>query len=629
MNNSNYDNLNYRPSGSYKSTNDSPDSQKVYHSFLDDIFPEDRINIQEPINRPENRVYQRREALITPRAIDNKKEPVPFKSVANEEKGDYKRSIIKKILILLCTIISLAAPIVNFTFRLGYVYIDHEVYAGFSEHLFYVMVAIAIYSILYAVRAFLNPKKIKLIWTIVFIFFSVLGVFFTYVNFVISTIAYIETALIHLKSYAPYLVALIGVPFLLFLFPLISKKKRNIIAIITCLIFLAAMAVPIVSTYPLSFKFLSDPVVFDIGNGNYSVVFGVNADSQGFVEYEYQGTQYKVYSIDDGLKKIDQIHAIHVPREHLENNTYRVGTTKVITKLAYGGKLGETLTSDYYGFQGERKTGDLLIRVVSDWHHQTELLEKSVSYLDDPDLVIILGDYADFFVDKEQIIKYMLVGAASVSYSTKPVIYVRGNHETRFDTVVPNIPELLGLDNFYYQVERGDYLFTVLDSGESEPDDHWQHLGFNDYKQYLTKELDWFESLPVRDDVYNIVLSHDFEYAEVEDISVRFRNLMKTFNASMEVSGHYHNYTLDQIYVEGDAFDYYKFIDGGLFTTGPSSIFDILTPKVHEYYASQIKFEGDSVHFIVVSDQKKIPLDETKTKIPTELPPPEPEDEET
>ncbi|MDR0751961.1 MAG: metallophosphoesterase [Christensenellaceae bacterium] len=625
MNNSNNDNLNYRRGPTYKSTNESIDSQRIYHSFLDDIFPEDRANMQEPVKKVESKLYVPREVVIAPKEseirIDKEREAIKDKPQPPQKrsKKEFKRSAIKKILILICTIISVLAPIINYAFRLGYVYIDNEVYEGFSELLFYIMILVAFVSILYAIRAFLNPKKIPIIVTMIFILFSVFGIFFNVVNYVTSTIAYPETAVLHLKAYFPYVIALLGVPLLLFVFPLIQKKKRNIIAAIVGVVFVAAMAVPIVSTYPLTFKFMSDPVVFDVGGGYYSVVFGVNANSQGFVEYKYNNIEYKLYSLNDGEKKIDTIHAIKVPREHLENNKYSVGSTKVITKLAYGGKLGNTINSKVYSFEGERKTGDLTMTVVSDWHYKIDLLEKAVNYLENPDLILIVGDYADFYVDKSQIITYMLVGAAKISKSVKPVIYVRGNHEARFDSIVQNIPELLGLDNFYYQVERGDYLFTVLDSGESEHDDHWQHKGFNAYRQYLTQELDWFRSLPVVEDKYNIVLSHDFNYAEPEDIKADFRTAMESFNASMEISGHWHRYVLDQVSVP-DGLDYYEFVDGGLDIDQPDSVLNVFYVKKYEFFGSQIKFQGDNVYFKTVSDKGTVVLNETRTKVPQEKP---------
>ncbi|MDR2383333.1 MAG: hypothetical protein LBD76_05555, partial [Prevotellaceae bacterium] len=61
--------------------------------------------------------------------------------------GKYKLNlhrIISVFLAVLAALTAVLAPIVNYSLRLGYVFIDNETFKGFSEILFYVMIANAL-----------------------------------------------------------------------------------------------------------------------------------------------------------------------------------------------------------------------------------------------------------------------------------------------------------------------------------------------------------------------------------------------------------------------------------------------------------------------------------------------------
>ena len=69
-----------------------------------------------------------------------------------------------------------------------------------------------------------------------------------------------------------------------------------------------------------------------IDNGKeYSIVFSTSDQGTAWAEYTYNGKDYKVYDHTGGRKKGDSnIHSISVPYDHLRNNSYKVGSTRVI-----------------------------------------------------------------------------------------------------------------------------------------------------------------------------------------------------------------------------------------------------------------------------------------------------------
>ena len=62
----------------------------------------------------------------------------------------------------------------------------------------------------------------------------------------------------------------------------------------------------------------------------------------------------------------------------------------------------------------------------------TEEMKKSVSYFEDtPDIIFMIGDISSEMIFKSQFEKNILRNAYILSGGSIPVVYTRGNHETR------------------------------------------------------------------------------------------------------------------------------------------------------------------------------------------------------
>jgi predicted phosphodiesterase len=479
--------------------------------------------------------------------------------------------IIGVSLAVLAALVAVPAPVVSYSLRIGFVFIDREVFKGFSELIFYAMIANALYNI-GVVAAVVLKKRVSIIIIIgSCISFFILSFFFWVLNYIAAVEAHAEIICAVLSGAAPFIAALFGIPFLLLVFPnlKISTKTRNIVAAVSAVIFVGILGMTaIVKIPPFGFGFDALPVVFDVGSDKYAVVFATNADAQAYVTYAYNGELKTAYASEAGYKAIGKIHAVKIPRAELDGNQYTAHATRVLERLSYGGKLGKTISTEAFGLKNTTNVAEPKIVAASDWHGQLALLDAATRHYEQSvDLVVFNGDYADYYVNEQQVVKYFLRGAFTLTKGAIPGIFVRGNHEVRGNEKVEDLGRKIGLTNMYYQVRRGNNLFTIFDTAEGESGDQWEHDGFYDMIPYFAEQLEWFEGIPAPDtSVNNIVLMHDPEFTPAHDkphadLAKRFKDKANAFNIDFSVSGHTHNFRIND--PDPNNFNFYRIEDGG------------------------------------------------------------------
>ena len=353
---------------------------------------------------------------------------------------------------------------------------------------------------------------------------------------------------------------ILAIVFLIALYPRINIKAKKIIAVLMLL----CSALWVVNDFaPLSsYKITSDPMVIDTGK-EYSVVFSTSHYGTGYIEYTYEGKDYKVTDHTTGRLDCDSlIHSIQVPYEHLKNNTYKVGSTRVIEEFGYGSRLGAEVVSEEYTFTCNESDNQTYL-VISDWHTMVDNAYSAISYIGDYDAVILLGDSAPNVDYEKTVAENTVVFGGKVSGGTKPVIYVRGNHETRGD-YANDIPTALGLDVLYYTADVGPYSFIVLDSGEDKEDSHPEYGGLTDYGSYRADMVEWLKTAETTNDKV-ITLSHAWQISQVEDeLSTAAWNEIDRMGARLMISGHSHQCRFLSSEAEGK--------EGEIFTAHPGII---------------------------------------------------------
>ncbi len=405
----------------------------------------------------------------------------------------------------------------------------------FCTVLFGILLAIRLYS--KNENLFISKKTYKAFCIVGTILTGILFIFAVAYSTGLALSESREVFILYLRKTLSEGAILIIIPFLALYFPKLPCKAKNII--LSVLLF-ATVISGINSFSPLKpFKITSDPLVIDNGSC-YSIVFSTNDNGTAYVEYTFEGKEFKVFDNTGGrLNSDSKIHSISVPYEHLQNNTYTVSSTRIIEEFSYGSRRGKTVSSPEYNFaynSGDEQTW----LVISDWHTMLEDAYKAINYLsEDYDAVILLGDASPGVDFEEQVISNTVEFGGKVSGGTKPVLYVRGNHETR-GSYAKELPVALGLEQFYYTADIGPYSFVVLDSGEDKDDSHIEYGGMNDYNTYRADMINWLKGVETKNNKV-IALSHSWEISGVEEeLSVTGWSELDRLSTRLLLSGHEH-----------------------------------------------------------------------------------------
>lgn len=448
---------------------------------------------------------------------------------------------------IIFTLLSLTATVFFRCFDLWWVFIDNTVKINHFCEILLVFAALntVIMGILSAVRIHGFKKGDTPLYKgkahkIVFIVASILSFILFAFSVGYSIGLFLDensgVLLLQLADNLSKAIPLVTIISLAIFYPALGCKAKRAVAVIVILV----SSLWIINDFiPLTpYKITSEPTVIDTSE-NYSVVFSTNDYGTGYIEYNFEGKDYKVYDHTAGRVDSDsRIHNISVPYEHLRNNTYTIGSTRVIDDFSYGSRLGKNIISKEYTLT-YNDSDDQTYLVVSDWHTMLEEAYSAIDYLGEYDAVILMGDSAPGVDYEKDVIKNTVQFAGVVSGGTKPVIYVRGNHETR-GPFANDLPDVLGLDELYYTLDMGPYSFIVLDSGEDKEDSHHEYGGLTTYGTYRADMIEWLKTAEATNDKV-IALSHSWEISDVEeDLSAAGWNEIDRMGARLMISGHTH-----------------------------------------------------------------------------------------
>lgn len=497
-----------------------------------------------------------------------------------------------------------AAASVYRAFRMVWVFYEPNIgFLGGSRGLLLIVLAVlGLLLVLLALRLYRPGKPLPKACTVLGGVGFVLAVLFVIAIAAILYISGPETnrvMLLYLKKDLPLILLFLAAVLLLLVLP--NLKGRGKAALAVCMAVVLSLCA-LWQVFPvLPFRIVSDPVVMDTGE-DYAVVFATNTQGTGYVTYNYDGTDYTVYAQQNGRRVGDRLmHTVHVPYVHLKNNRYSVGSTRVVEEYSYGSRLGKTVTAGPYTLQVNESDVQTYL-VISDWHSYLEQAKMAIFRLGEYDAVVMLGDPAAGMDFEEEAVQYIVEFGGALTGGEMPILYVRGNHETR-GAFADLLPSYLGYDKLYYTADRGPYSFLVLDSGEDKSDDHVEYGGMDDYTQNRQEMVDWLKTAKVKNDRL-IVLSHAWQVSEPEhDLSRAAWDAFSSLGARFVVSGHMHvcRFLTGENEEEQEYLDAYPgittYIDGG--------------HRGNTYIASKLTLTPVSVHFEAVSDSGETVVDET------------------
>lgn len=307
-------------------------------------------------------------------------------------------------------------------------------------------------------------------------------------------------------------------------------------------------------------KITSIPVVYAVED-TYQIVFTSRIKGTAWVTI--QGKEYNdTYS---GYRTTERnIHKITVPMSELDSaGEYTISTRSMLLRGPYCALQGKTL-SDTYQWRGVDTTDGLNYYVLSDVHNATKCPYEAATYFGDSlDFLITCGDNVSW-IDRTSDLTEFHALAGNITKGVIPVIYARGNHETKGVKAQDLYRYVASKDqNFYFTFRLKNIWGVVLDLGEDHEDDFIEYYGAAKFNEYRAEQTDFLDQILVNSASefdapgvdYRIAVCHisvTMKYkndhnSEIKDAWISRLNQMKL---TMLYSGHVH----ELMYID-DAFN--------------------------------------------------------------------------
>ena len=316
-----------------------------------------------------------------------------------------------------------------------------------------------------------------------------------------------------------------------------------------------------------SVKITHGPYLQNLSENEVTVVWTTDKPCKSWVEFSkkedgksfYSQLPRKAYASQDGLCCVDTLHRVTVTG--LEKNTtyfYRVLSQEVKELLPYRPVLGNIVSTDIWKkpltfttLDGRQET--LSMVMINDIHGKNDLQKKLLEMAppQNVDMVVFCGDMCNYINKQSDIFTGFLDTSVGLFASSKPFVYVRGNHETRGAYARNFSRYLTGPEGkFYYAFTYGPIRFIVLDSGEDKPDTDVEYSGLVDFDNYILEQKEWLarelESPEFRAASFRVVLSHipfgKGSWYGSERLRKQLLPLLESVRIDLMLSGHNHTF---------------------------------------------------------------------------------------
>lgn len=240
-----------------------------------------------------------------------------------------------------------------------------------------------------------------------------------------------------------------------------------------------------------------DPVVFSVG-ADYQILFWTTTMGIGWIEID--GERFTDEEV--GLLHYGEMHKIPVSGAVLNRaGHYTVVFVEYKEKPPYFPKGEEKIreTYDFVPYGG----GDLRLFQFADTHGAVEVpLETYRAFAErtgGADLLVLNGDINDSS-DRIDCFATTFALAGGAVHGTRPVLYARGNHDTRGHAaeLLPGYSPTAfrdGRRESFWSFRQGDVWGVILDCGEDKYDHNIEYGGTIFFDNFRRRETAYLESL--------------------------------------------------------------------------------------------------------------------------------------
>jgi len=255
----------------------------------------------------------------------------------------------------------------------------------------------------------------------------------------------------------------------------------------------------------------------------------------------------------DGLVPVGTRHVVHL-RDLSPGTTYgyEVVATRVVKLKAYWPDKGLDVRSGPHRFTTfDRGNPTVSFSVVTDTHEDTDRIDQLNRTIDweSTEFLVHAGDAFHWIDTEEHLFRAWLRPTAAGLAHTKPLIFVRGNHEFRGPfarRLLDYVPTPEG--RFYYARDAGPVHLVVLDTGEDKPDDTNVFAELNRTVEYRADELAWFRehmmTTPrVSEAPFRVILMHQPEWGWLVEGPDAWVETANAAGVDLVIAGHQHRFS--------------------------------------------------------------------------------------
>jgi predicted phosphohydrolase len=194
--------------------------------------------------------------------------------------------------------------------------------------------------------------------------------------------------------------------------------------------------------------------------------------------------------------------------------------------------------------------------MFNDIHGRSQLMKdlcKNINF-SKIDMVIFNGDMSNALTSEEQLFTDFIDASVEMFASRVPILYTRGNHETRgpyADYLMKYFPK--ECQTVYEYINIGTVAFLMLDCGEDKPDSDIEYSGLADFDAYRLEEAEWLKKA-VQEESYKeasvrIVILHMPPLLSNWHGNIHLTEtllpVLNEANVACMLSGHTHRYSLN------------------------------------------------------------------------------------
>lgn len=299
------------------------------------------------------------------------------------------------------------------------------------------------------------------------------------------------------------------------------------------------------------------PSVFVVGN-QYEVLINLNAFGLCYVQVGEQ----VYYENNSGVLPSERLVVkIRIPQSVLDKEKcYEIIFRETDARKSYFSTF-KPMQKQEFSFKPLEKEKDINVYHIADVHYKFDEAKKVAGYFgNNTDVFVVNGDIGE--VETEENFLEVCEFVGEISNGEIPVIFVRGNHDTR--------GRLAELYSKYFPVENGKTYFdfsigclngVALDCGEDKPDTNKEYdategvdekyCGINRFHSFREEQLEFLKrfSLQTKDKI-TFAISHVCPVMATEQKNSIFdieRDLYEKWNNELEkigikfmLCGHYH-----------------------------------------------------------------------------------------